>query len=94
MSISKDRLAYRELVLTLLQDIKAVKCCDAHDDYRYRTCSSDNESVYAKVTSIVKQTNDYSFYSDMKELHAAIKEVLDDLPDSSKCPYCEKAFNE
>lgn len=87
MSVQDMITDYKELVIKFLEEITEIRRCPFHSDYLYRTYNYDEEQIYAIVTARIKQ-----MYDDNKInyvlFHDAVKEVLDELGDSSDCPIC------
>ncbi len=93
MGIADMMSDYREVAFEVLKSIGVIACCDAHDDYWYNTGSFDNDEIYARATTKVQMSAEYSSYTDMKVFHEAIKDILDNAGIDSDCPFCEKAYN-
>ena len=77
----------------ILLEIGAIKACDAHDDFTYRTVSLDEQSIYARATKKYKETCDRERDS-VTSFHGAVKRVLDDTGFDDDCPFCKKSYDE
>lgn len=96
MSLTKSKIEekdrYYELAKKILMEIGEIKACDVHDDYFYETYENDENIIYAKATEKIKSK--ISGLIDYKIFHEQIQKVLADASASSKCPFCEKSYNE
>lgn len=82
-----------DLAKSILLEICAIKACDAHDDFIYKTCAMDEKTIYARATQKYKD----SYYREgegFTPFQDAVKRVLDDAGPDNNCPFCEKAYNE
>ena len=101
MSVIKDILSmnddYYELAKKILEEIGAIKSCDAHDgsfydtgEYSYGPDSPDNE-IYDLAFDKVKETPDL----DNELFRKSIDKVMDDAQyGDDGCPICRKIDNE
>ena len=94
MSIAKELIGYEDVAFDILKSIGAIACCDAHEEYWYRTGGLEEKQVYEYATATLKRESEYASYTNMKAFHNAIKNILDNAGIDENCPYCQKAFDE
>lgn len=92
MSSAKHQLEkieeYRQLAFKALFDIGAIRTCRFHQDFYYNTYKFSNDSIYALVTSRIKEENGNTI-DDFKLLHEQIHQImLEAASGEDECPLC------
>lgn len=90
MSTQDYSLFYIDEARRILFDINAIASCDAHEDYVYRTSKYTDEKLYGTATKMFEASDSYKLHTDIKEFHAAIDKILNDVSTDEECPWCKK----